>query len=487
MPYNHFIEFIKDKLYFSAVRRVPSDEPDYSFFSVDDKFPYTPFYNDYDFGPVNLGQTHLFCNAVEDEMEKLKNGQKLVIVTSHDVHLRSNAAWLIAAFMVIVHGQTPEQSYAPLKTMYPPFKPFRDASTTPSFYDLSILSCLKGLHKALRLKFYNYNSFDANSYLHFEQVENGDFNWIIPGKVLAFAGPKSTQFSPSGLIQFTPEDYHELFLEAGVTAIVRLNKKVYNRQRFLKLGFNHYDLFFPDGSLPTDRIVNRFFKLWENEECLAIHCKAGLGRTGTLIGACMMKYYGMTADETIAWLRIARPGSVIAVQQNYLIMIETALRKEGKRFHTKLLKEIKKKKRKKKRSKKRRKQTLPRPETTIERSYSPTKERKTASRSLNASTPFPILHATIKGNKAESDAESTFIETISNIAYPQVKKNEEHSTGITIQQVRPMTTAGIHKYMLGGTVKSLNDHRTVFHETSPIKQLPTMPALNFTRNYALTK
>lgn len=46
--------------------------------------------------------------------------------------------------------------------------------------------------------------------------------------------------------------------------------------------------------------------------------KAGLGRTGTLIGCYLMKHYHMTAAEVIAWIRIARPGSILGPQQHYL-------------------------------------------------------------------------------------------------------------------------------------------------------------------------
>lgn len=45
---------------------------------------------------------------------------------------------------------------------------------------------------------------------------------------------------------------------------------------------------------------------------------AGLGRTGTLIGCYLMKHYKFSAAEAISWIRIARPGSVIGQQQNYL-------------------------------------------------------------------------------------------------------------------------------------------------------------------------
>lgn len=49
-----------------------------------------------------------------------------------------------------------------------------------------------------------------------------------------------------------------------------------------------------------------------------MYIPAGLGRTGTLIGLYLMKHYKLTAAETIAWIRICRPGSVIGPQQNFL-------------------------------------------------------------------------------------------------------------------------------------------------------------------------
>jgi hypothetical protein len=65
---------------------------------------------------------------------------------------------------------------------------------------------------------------------------------------------------------------------------------------------------------------------------IAVHCKAGLGRTGTCIGAYLMKHYHFSAREVIGWMRVCRPGSVIGPQQQFMEEIQPRMWADGEAF-----------------------------------------------------------------------------------------------------------------------------------------------------------
>lgn len=169
----------------------------------------------------------------------------------------------------------------------------------------------------------------------------GDFNWVTP-HFIAFASPQHYPVAP---IPATSPEYAALpssvsevmssklplpfknvlahFSSRNVGLVVRLNSELYSPSYFTALGITHIDMIFEDGTCPPLPLVRKFIKMAHEmitvkKQGIAVHCKAGLGRTGCLIGAYLIYRYGFTANEIIAFMRFMRPGMVVGPQQHWL-------------------------------------------------------------------------------------------------------------------------------------------------------------------------
>lgn len=325
-------EIIPGRLFFHCLQQpmtLTTAPPNSICVHLDADLIYEPFCAD--FGPCNLAHTWRFSQRVNELLSRAAGRRVYLLVGSHP-HKRSNAAALMGIYCVLHLNMTPAEAYAPLRALEP-FTGFRDASCGVPTYQLPVQQVIAGMYRAKQVGFIKWHKgevFDVEEYEHYEQVENGDLNWIVPGKLMAFSGPSAQPKHFGGWRTYMPEDYIEYFREHNVTTVLRLNKKMYESERFSQYGIKHLEMYFPDGTCPSEQILLRFLDTAERENgALAIHCKAGLGRTGVLICSYMIKHFGFTAEEAIGYIRVCRPGSVIGPQQHYLVHYGPALQRLG--------------------------------------------------------------------------------------------------------------------------------------------------------------
>ena len=290
-----------------------------------------------DFGPMNMSSTIRFIRLLDAEIASFPSA-KIVVCADDGPRALTNAVFLLGAYMIIKLDMTPSQVDGRFVWLGKEcLESYRDATFSRPDFRLHLSDCWRGLQKGKELGWVRYGGagylwgqVDVDEYEHYDSPANGNLHEVVPGKFVAMQGPEDLggadyRDDAGGGRAFSPAFYAEILREMGVGTVVRLNEPRYAADELASRGFAHHSLEFPDCTCPPDAVVDAFLRAADAEPgAVAVHCRAGLGRTGTLIALWMMRRHGFGAREAMGWLRVMRPGSVIGEQQQYLCAVEAA-------------------------------------------------------------------------------------------------------------------------------------------------------------------
>jgi atypical dual specificity phosphatase len=137
-----------------------------------------------------------------------------------------------------------------------------------------------------------------------------NFSWLIEGKLAGSSRPNNAEaFS--------------ILKDAGVTTLVSLTENPLEPDFLSNAGFTAFHSPIPDLTAPAveqvEQILAQIKTQLDNGEVVAVHCAAGIGRTGTIL-ACYLVSEGLSAGEAITTIRNKRPGSIETLEQEKVVV-----------------------------------------------------------------------------------------------------------------------------------------------------------------------
>ncbi len=149
------------------------------------------------------------------------------------------------------------------------------------------------------------------------------FHWVLPGRLAGSARP--------GLWAPFERDM-ERIKELGIRLVVTLVETPLDPPAET-FGLRGLHVPIPDMGVPTTRtalaLCREVLASIDRNEPVLLHCKAGLGRTGTMLACCLVAQ-GSGARQAIAAVRRASPSSIQSeIQERFVEDLAARLAEEG--------------------------------------------------------------------------------------------------------------------------------------------------------------
>jgi hypothetical protein len=194
---------VGDRLYISQDLDISTVGRKYHCFSSHGMIEYHALCDD--FGPMNLVAVVKFIRLLEEELEERAPGISLIYVADQGRRGLSNAVFLVGAYLMLKQKKTVREVLETFKSLdISLVESYRDATYSNPDFDLSLDDCWRGLQKGMQDGWVQYpanspeqwGDINIDEYDHYENPLNGDLHEVVPGKFVAFKGPKVTAPPP---------------------------------------------------------------------------------------------------------------------------------------------------------------------------------------------------------------------------------------------------------------------------------------------------